>query len=394
SPPSPLSPLLPPTAVLSSLPIPTAYAHLSLPSVLRAFLPPHLHAAAPSSFESVGSIAHVNLRPEYLPYKLLIGRALLDKTPAISKVVNKIAEISSQFRTFPMEVIAGADDGDFVTTLREGGVRFRLDFSRVYWNSRLQYEHRRLVDLILGKEHGGSSKKSSTTEAPTKRLIVADAMAGIGPFAIPLGLENPESILANDLNPDSFKYLQENIILNKVSSAVTPSCLDGREFIHSLMSRAPSKTPSHVIMNLPATAVEFLDAFRSWPAALPPPTVHVYCFVKCQSLDASDAEAKIRPRVEAALGCAAGELAVHLVRDVAPKKPMCCVSFRLPEADDLSTIVGKPGDTVVVVNGYGRGDECELVEVKVDDFVAVLKVLETGELLPAVEYEDFSKLHA
>jgi tRNA (guanine37-N1)-methyltransferase len=128
------------------------------------------------------------------------------------------------------------------------------------------------------------------------------------------------------------RYLQENIILNKVSSAVTPSCLDGREFIHSLMSRAPSKTPSHVIMNLPATAVEFLDAFRSWPAALPPPTVHVYCFVKCQSLDASDAEAKIRPRVEAALGCAAGELAVHLVRDVAPKKPMCCVSFRLPEA--------------------------------------------------------------
>lgn len=38
-------------------------------------------------------------------------------------------------------------------------------------------------------------------------------------------------MLANDLNPVSYKYLQQNIALNKVQKSVTASNMDGRAFI-------------------------------------------------------------------------------------------------------------------------------------------------------------------
>ena len=45
----------------------------------------------PTSFESVGHIAHLNLRDELLPYKHVIGQVLLDKNSSIRTVVNKVA---------------------------------------------------------------------------------------------------------------------------------------------------------------------------------------------------------------------------------------------------------------------------------------------------------------
>jgi tRNA (guanine37-N1)-methyltransferase len=61
----------------------------------------------PSSFETVGHIAHFNLREEHLPYKAIIGQVCLDKNPAIKTVVHKVGEVENEFRVFAMEVIAG-----------------------------------------------------------------------------------------------------------------------------------------------------------------------------------------------------------------------------------------------------------------------------------------------
>lgn len=74
----------------------------------------------------------------------------------------------------------------------------KLDYSKVYWNSRLQGEHLRLVSQFNTGD------------------VVCDVFAGIGPFALPAAKNKDCWVFANDLNPESFKYLRENISLNKV----------------------------------------------------------------------------------------------------------------------------------------------------------------------------------
>lgn len=105
-------------------------------------------------------------------------------------------------------------------------------------------------------------------------------------------------------------------------------------------------------MNLPDSAITFLDAFRGIFAPSSSgsdidlqalydvmPMVHCHCFTR--ELDRDDAERDIRQRVEEQLGCALSsenEVGVHLVRSVAPNKDMYCISFRLPR----TTAFGQP----------------------------------------------------
>ncbi len=243
------------------------YDHMSSMEVLKRFLPAGVEI--PSSFESIGHIAHLNLKCDALPYKYLIGQVILDKNPKIKTVVNKIGTITSEYRVFEMEVLAGMDET--VTEVRQHGMRFRLDFRKVYWNSRLEAEHTRLIRAWV---------------KPSE--IIVDAMAGIGPFAIPAAKQN-SIVYANDLNPDSYTWLVENSKINKVS--VHSYCEDGREFLRkaaggTLCNDAETAWQPfhHIIMNLPATAVEFLDALSGsfdeglWESH-DLPLVHVYSFL-------------------------------------------------------------------------------------------------------------------
>jgi tRNA G37 N-methylase Trm5 len=112
--------------------------------VLRVILPEKVEV--PTGFETIGHIAHLNLREAHLPFKQVIGQVILDKNPRLRTVVNKTSSISNKFRVFPMELLAGVED--YVAELRQQGVVFRFDFARVYWNSRLDTEHVRMVNMF------------------------------------------------------------------------------------------------------------------------------------------------------------------------------------------------------------------------------------------------------
>ncbi|KAH8548165.1 guanine(37)-N1-methyltransferase [Umbelopsis sp. PMI_123] len=300
------------------------YDYWTSDEILRAILPEEL-TEVPSAFTAVGHIAHMNLREEYLPWKNVIGQVILDKNKTIKTVVNKLDAIDTTFRFFKMEILAGEDN--MIAEVKESGCRFRFDFSQVYWNSRLHTEHDRLIQQFAKNEY------------------VCDVFAGVGPFALPAAKKGC-NVYANDLNPVSYKWMLENIKLNKIKDNFRAYNLDGREFIHKaiadldlvLNTGEKWKTYDHFVMNLPATAIEFLDAFRGayrskkaiYEQSGSPklPMVHCHCFSK-----SSTPNIDIMERIQHATGEPVEEAStyVHWVRKVAPNKDMYCVSFRLTQ---------------------------------------------------------------
>ncbi|CAN3358691.1 tRNA (guanine(37)-N(1))-methyltransferase [Diutina catenulata] len=341
------------------------YTFWKTDDILRAVLPEELLDDVPSGYAQAGHVAHLNLRDEFKPYGKLIGQVILDKNNKIQTVVDKINTIDTKFRTFPMQLLAGKDD--LFVEQSESGCRFKFDFSKVYWNSRLSTEHDRLVSEFKPGE------------------MVADVFAGVGPFAVPAG-KKQVLCLANDLNPESYRYLVDNIKLNKCDDFVKPFNMDGRSFIRqspSLLSSWYSQQPcidtkkvvkrrkvdeqgversvrenematlavprhfSHYVMNLPDSALTFLDAFiglfnnfesSEKSTFKEMPMIHVHCFEKYSNDEApepslEEIQHRVHKRIQTILAYPLEyELcSFHLVRKVAPTKPMFCVSFRLPE---------------------------------------------------------------
>ena len=186
--------------------ISTGYAQLSYATALRRLLPPDVDV--PGAFETIGHIAHLNLREAHLPYRKLIGTVLLSKNPHIRTVVNKVGNIQSEFRVFEMEVLAGEEILE--TEVKQRGISFLLDYSKVYWNSRLEGEHERLVASLLPSDE------------------VWDMFAGIGPFAVPAALKGC-AVHANDLNPASSHYCTVNLQRN-LKCARSPAHTSASDF--------------------------------------------------------------------------------------------------------------------------------------------------------------------
>jgi tRNA (guanine37-N1)-methyltransferase len=103
------------------------------------------------------------------------------------------------------------------------------------------------------------------------------------------------------------------------------------------------QTISHFVMNLPASAIDFLGAFNglyhgheelfSPHTSTKLPMVHVHCF-STKSEDNVKEGIEICERISEKLGHVVKpgdeDLVIHEVRDVAPKKRMFCASFRIP----------------------------------------------------------------
>jgi tRNA (guanine37-N1)-methyltransferase len=190
-------------------------------------------------------------------------------------------------------------------------------------------------------------------------------MAGVGPFAIPIAMKlknastlastsSVSKVFANDLNPDSYKYLLENSKLNNCTSTISCYNQDGIEFIKQLDEKSIAYTD--VIMNLPQNSIDFLHIFISMKIRRKCttidqilPIIHIYSF----SSDADPIQ-DVRNRIAQVLQCNVELIAptkiwskvtnkkdcneyslAHIVRDVAPKKVMVCYSFKLPQEVSL-----------------------------------------------------------
>jgi len=330
------------------------YAHMTAEEALKAILPPQDQDGdipIPTSFETVGHIAHFNLKPAHEPYKKEIGQITLDKNPHLRTVVNKVGTLNNEFRTFTMEVIAGEDCTDAV--VKERGRTFKFDFRKVYWNGRLCMERERLLGT-MDAQHD----------------VLVDAFAGIGALAIFAAADKGlRFVYANDLNPHSASAMRENVRTNKVDQRVRVDNEDARAYLRALFKERPwageqqleeeeekeegkderkrnkdaragagaDYSPTvHIVMNLPELALDFCDVFADIISELKDRVrVHCHCFARLEP-----PMEEIYPRLQRALGEAYMSTALPRkfidivdVRDVAPNKHMYCVEFTLHPLD-------------------------------------------------------------
>lgn len=321
------------------------YDNWNAEDILKAILPTDQEPC--TSFSRIGHIIHVNLKNHLIPYKQLIGEVFRDKIHGIRCVINKIQTIENTYRNFQLEILSGEED--YLVEVKENGTNFEFDFSQVYWNPRLSTEHERIIKI---HERGD---------------VLYDVFAGVGPFSVPVA-KKKAFVLANDLNPSSFKWLEHNAKKNKCGDFLKTFNKDGRDFILSdvkadLIKRwsLPKKKDYniHLTMNLPAMAVEFLDAFcglmddNHTLHAEPMPLVHVYCFAKGE-----DPSQIAKSMVEENIGTKLGNNlnGVYFVRNVAPNKDMFRVSFYLTK-DILFTKRGSNKRSITI--DTNNDDKCK-----------------------------------
>lgn len=325
--------------------------------ILRAIFSQNELKTIPSGFTKVGHVAHINLTEEYKPYGELIAQVIIDKNKIIKTVVDKKDTIKTQFRTFDMKILAGINDLNVVEN--ELGCVFKFNFEKVYWNSRLSLEHKRLVDSF----NPGDS--------------ICDVFAGVGPFTIPAA-KKKVTVISNDLNPYSVKYLNENITCNKVDNYVKTFNLDGSDFIKAspkilidfclkekkiteVISKNKKREPNikvtsnplffkHYVMNLPDSSISFLNNFIGLYSNdtyveniiknakdFELPYINIYSFEKFspefEEPTIEELQKRIRKKIIEALNfnIPIDDFEFHYVRKVSPSKIMFCSKFKLPK---------------------------------------------------------------
>lgn len=212
-------------------------AEETLIQVLENQLPPNLLASIPHSLDIIGDIAIIEIPPELKPNESLIGEAILKTHKNIKTVLAKAGAISGTYRIRDFTFIAGENKTQ--TIHREYGCQYHVDVAKAYFSPRLSHEHQRVASLVQADE------------------TIVDLFAGVGPFSVLIAKNNPKvEVYAVDINPEAVELLKTNIRVNRVENRVYPILGDARQLAASKFNGVADR----VIMNLPETAIDFVDA--------------------------------------------------------------------------------------------------------------------------------------
>ncbi len=191
------------------------------PAEILGFSPAH---------EQIGDIVIID---RYEPEAKRVADVLLRQNK-VRTVLQAETSISGEYRIRGLSILAGERKTEPIYT--ENGCRYLIDLAKAYFTPRLATERLRVANQV----HDGD--------------LVVDMFAGVGPFSILIAKRFPHArVIAIDKNPDAIRYLEENVKLNKVKNIEIREG-DAKEEIKGLSDA------DHIIMNLPHSGLEFLDA--------------------------------------------------------------------------------------------------------------------------------------
>lgn len=204
----------------------------------------------PSSFQKIGDIVILNLKPELLRHSRIIGNIVLRKIPNTRTVCSRTGFITGRFRQPQLKVVAGENNTE--TIHKEHGIFYKLDVSKLMFAKGNLNERKRISKLVKPNE------------------VVVDMFAGIGYFSLPIAkLPYVKKVYSIEINPDSFQYLLENIKLNNVQDKIVPIKGDCEKEVLKL-----KKIADRVIMGLLPSPKKYLSA--AMKVVKPSGTIHYH----------------------------------------------------------------------------------------------------------------------
>jgi tRNA wybutosine-synthesizing protein 2 len=173
----------------------------------------------PSGFQSIGKKIIIKLPQELISKKELISEIYLKILPHKESVYLNKGRITGKYRE-PENILYIAGKKDDLAIHKEHGVKYKFDITKIMFSQGNLRERRYLSSLVKNGE------------------VIVDMFAGIGYFSLPIGkLAKPKKIYSIELNPVSFKYLQENIELNNLEDVIQPINGDSKEIVLNLSSK-------------------------------------------------------------------------------------------------------------------------------------------------------------
>ena len=226
--------------------------------------------------------------------------ALLKVHPHLRTVLSALSPVEGEFRTRRFTFVKGENTTQ--TVHREYGCKYAIDMEKAYFTPRLATERSRVLEQVKDGE------------------VIVDMFAGVGPFSILIAKNRPSCrVLAIDKNPEAVKFLRHNIELNAVNNVEAVEG-DAKEEAQRHIGIA-----DHILMNLPHTAQEFLDA--AMIIAKPGTVIHYYDITPESDLYSSSLS-----HIESAAskaGFAVELIATRIVRSYSPHQFNVCIEVRI-----------------------------------------------------------------
>lgn len=189
-----------------------------------------------SAFDQVGDIIVIRIPDSLLSKKKIIGKTLLDKVSTAKSVFYQSSDVSGDFRTRSLELLAGQNKTE--TEYKEHGCRFFVDVEKAFFSPRLSTERQRIASIVKDDE------------------VVINMFGGVGMFSI-LAAKNKKCTVYNiDINPIASQLCEKNISINKLAGNVISLNGNASQIVNEQLKDKGDRT----LMLLPERSDEFLDS--------------------------------------------------------------------------------------------------------------------------------------
>jgi len=253
-----------------------------------------------TAFDTVGSIAILEIEDSLEKKEKIISETLLNLHKQIETVVKKVGKHEGELRLQKMKVLAGKKTKE--TIHKESGTRLKLNIEKVYFSVRLGTERLRIAKQVKKGEN----------------ILVM--FSGCAPYPVVLSKNTKANMIYGvELNKEGYEYGLENLKLNKTKN-VTLFNGDVREVVPKL-----GKKFDRVLMPLPKSAEDFLDIALG--AVKNKGIVHFYDFLHEDDIP-KIAMSKIRKAVKKA-GLRYRTISWNKCGSHAPRTFRICVDFRV-----------------------------------------------------------------